>query len=80
MRRRRANQEPDTRLDWRDPDMPVLRVVEYSRGFQTWIETEEFSPEEESQNSQKTMVTTTPMAPHWTQDPTYRLTNRRKRR
>lgn len=30
--RRRRRNEPDTRLDWRDPNMPVLLRMDYGEG------------------------------------------------
>lgn len=69
MRRRRRHQEPDTRLNWRDPNMPVLRVVEC--GFRTTVE--EFPPDEEKQHAeymlQVQMENT--KTPRWIDDPSY---------
>lgn len=43
MNRRRRDRTPDTRLDWRDPNMPVLRKMEY---FGVVV-LEEIAPEDE---------------------------------
>ena len=79
MKRRRL--PPDTRPDWRDPNMPVLRKIEYTNGFQRVIRLEELTPEQESFYAKKNMdAGFNPFTPHWTQDTTYHLTNRRRRR
>jgi hypothetical protein len=70
MRNRRRTSKPDKRLDWRDPDMPVLRAMDTGM--------EALSPEEESAYSADVMVRS--IEPTWRNDPTYNLAKRRRRR
>lgn len=70
MTRRRRQREPDKRLDWRDPLMPVLRAMDTGM--------EALSPEDESAYSQ--MVMRESLEPGWRNDPTYDLAKRRRRR
>lgn len=67
---RRHRKEPDKRLDWRDPDMPVLRAM--TTGM------EEMTPEDESRYSADVMVRS--MEPTWRKDPTYNLGRGQRRR
>lgn len=67
---RRRNKEPDRRLDWRDPDMPVLRAM--TTGM------EEMTPEDESEYSRNVMLLS--LEPHWRNDPTYNLGRGQRRR
>ena len=60
--------KPDQRLDWRDPDMPVLLKVR--NGNCVW-----FTSDEAHQAAEQRMHD--PRAPNWHNDPTYNL--RRKR-
>lgn len=76
MPRRRRQREPDKRLDWRDPDMPVLRAMEYSWG----VVLEPIPPQDESEHCASMVSNSNPMAPHWSRDPTYNLAKRRRRR
>lgn len=69
MARRRRN-EPDKRLDWRDPDMPVLRAMDTGM--------EAMTPEDESKYSQ--MVMRKSIEPDWRNDPTYKLGRGQRRR
>jgi hypothetical protein len=75
--RRRRNREPDTRLNWRDPDMPVLRPWE-DRWGKVYIR--EIPPEEESEYCTSMVNNNNPNAPSWRNDPTYNLAKRRRRR
>lgn len=70
MNRRRRQREPDKRLDWRDPNMPVLRAMDTGM--------EALSPEDESAYSQDVMARS--IEPTWRNDPTYNLAKRRRRR
>lgn len=66
----RRRNEPDKRLDWRDPQMPVLRAV--TTGM------EEMSPEDESAYSADVMRRS--IEPIWKNDPTYKLGRGQRRR
>lgn len=79
--KRRCN-EPDNRLDWRDPNMPVLRVVEYTNpmGGKPQIVLEEFTPEDERKYAESVMARENPTAPNWKDDPTYSLGKPKRRR
>jgi hypothetical protein len=67
--RKRRRLPPDTRLNWRDPNMPVY-MNSNSRGM--ILCTPEFAQE----ISRKRMAYIP--APDWRSDPTYDLANRRK--
>lgn len=67
MRRRR--QLPDTRLDWRDPEMPCLLKARHERTGQVVIR--EFSPEEAQYQAQHRL--SNPFVPSFKHDPTYNL-------
>ena len=73
MRRRR---KPDTRLDWRDPNMPVIRDIEYQNGMRVWRVQELIAPEIE----QKYRIEVMQHYPRqdWRQDPTYHMAKRRR--
>jgi len=58
---------PDQRLDWRDPDMPVLLKVR--RGDCVW-----FTSDEAQQAAEQRMQD--PRALDWRDDPTYNLRRR----
>ena len=58
---RRHRKEPEKRLDWRDPDMPVLRAM--TTGM------EALSPKSESEYSQDVMQRS--IEPEWRKDPAY---------
>lgn len=78
MRRRRR--EVDKRLDWRDPDMPVLTLVKYTHRFLPPKRImEQVTPERMSQFSRQTLEAFTPLAPNWRNDPTYNLAKRQRR-
>lgn len=70
MPRRRRRNEPDKRLNWRDPDMPVLRAM--TTGM------EELSPESETAYSKDVMQRS--IEPIWQHDPTYNLGRGQRRR
>ena len=61
---RRPRLPPDTRLDWRDPNMPVL-VSTHSQGMVTW----------DPDRAQRAYADRLAMsnAPSWHSDPTYNL-------
>lgn len=46
MGKRAKKLRPDKRLDWRDPDMPVLREMEFDYGEKRLVEV---SPQEEQE-------------------------------
>lgn len=80
MSRRRRTREPDKRLDWRDKDMPVLRMMEFGWGERRL---EAVSPEEESEHCTSMVQNNNPLAPNWRDDETYNLARpgaRRRRR
>lgn len=60
--------------------MPVLRKMIYENLGGFTIKMEEIAPEDESAHCAGMVANNNPHAPHWTQDPTYHLTTRRKRR
>ena len=65
---RRKPAEPDTRPDWRDPDMPVLagaigQYVDHRKLHQLAIRNLNANPRE---------------APNWRDDPTYDLAKRKR--
>lgn len=74
---RRRREEPDKRLDWRDPEMPVLRRFENNFGEVT---IEPVSSDDEQAFHQDEMRTTNPGAPPWDWDPTYDIARRKRRR
>jgi hypothetical protein len=80
--RRRTPREEVKRLDWRDPNMPVLRMIEKqdSPFSLPYVELTPVNPKEEQEHCAGMANNSNPLAPHYTQDPTYYLTNRRKRR
>lgn len=57
---------PDTRLDWRDPDMPVLRLNERRQMI-------EVSPKYIEDYYKAKLNSPHYGAPHYTNDPTYDL-------
>lgn len=73
--RRRRRKEPDTRLDWRDPDMPVLRVFERPWGE---VALDPEPPEKEQAFRREMMMFS--QAPNWRNDPTYNLGRGQRRR
>lgn len=78
MRRRKL--PPDKRLDWRDPDMPVLRVIVHDDMFGNEVrrETIEVAPETEQVWSMRKMREG--LNPKYKDDPTYDLKGKRKRK
>ncbi len=82
MARRRRN-EPDKRLDWRDPDMWVVRKVytESPMSPEPTVTTEYVYPGEvEEQAAENMRNTTNPLTPNWKKDPTYDLAKGKRRR
>lgn len=75
MIRRRRNNEPDKRLDWRDQNMPTLRVFERPSGE---IALDPEPPEKEQAFRREMMLIST--APTWRNDPTYNLGSGQRRR
>lgn len=73
-RRRQRYTSPDG-IDWRDPDMPVLRPFEFNDGTKGL---KAFTPEEE-QEYVKCHMAGTPQK-HWRDDETYRLRKRGRNR
>lgn len=67
MRRRR--QPPDTRLDWRDPEMPCLCLARNT--FTGQLTVREFTPREIQYQSSWYMDNGD--GPHFSMDPTYNL-------
>lgn len=67
MPRRRDRRTVDRRLDWRDPDMPVLREMEFGYGDRRLVEV----PPHEEQEYCASVVDQKP-APRWKDDPSYR--------
>jgi hypothetical protein len=57
---------PDTRLNWRDPDMPVLRLNNKREMI-------EVSPEYIHSYYDRKMASLDNIAPSWRHDPTYDL-------
>lgn len=68
--RKRRRKEPDKRLDWRNPDMPVLRAMDTGM--------EEMTPEDESEYSRDVMRRS--LEPTYRNDPTYNLGRGQRRR
>ena len=68
MRRRRAITYDDRRLNWRDPNMPVLREMKFGCGEQRLVEV----PPEEEQDHCAGVVDKKPV-PSWFEDETYNL-------
>lgn len=64
MKRRRP--EPDTRPDWRDPDMLVRRNYKFHGRVVKFV------PPEYEQGYRAHLMDTVPV-PHWSEDPTYNL-------
>lgn len=81
MRRRRRN-EPDNRLDWRDPDMWVLRKVYITDRFGIEKVQDEYVYHEEVQaQAQDNMrELRNPHTPDWRKDPTYDLAKGKRTR
>lgn len=84
MANRSKKQREDNRLDWRDPDMPVLVLcdtgVRYPDGriVRTGVKMMALTPEQRRSASEQFMRTS--IDPHWRSDPTYDLANPRNRR
>lgn len=69
---KRRNLPPDTRLDWRDPDMPVIRKG-YLKGV---VVDMEVSAEHVQQFYERKMQDPNYTAPQHEDDPTYNLKKR----
>lgn len=74
---RRRRNEPDKRLDWRDPNMPVLRPWEFPDGSKGLAE---IPPQEESRHCHHQVNNGNPLAPEWFNDETYNLARRKRKR
>ena len=72
-RRTGADTSPNLRLDWRDPDMLVLRTVRSSTG----LTIRSFTPERVQQAMQRSLDMNS--APTFAHDPTYNLRRSRRR-
>lgn len=82
MARRRRDNRPDNRLDWRDTDMWVVRKVYEDAPMlaEPKVTTEYVYPGEVEEQAQENMrETRNPNTPHWSKDPTYDLAKRRRR-
>lgn len=67
---------PDTRPDWRDPNMPVMRDYRMGDGSHKTI----IDPDYERRYREYLMTdTTVPNHPNWRLDPTYDLKKQRKK-
>lgn len=64
----------DTRLDWRDPDMPVLR---YGK-FGNFTGTKEVAPKDIQRYYVAKLQQIGHLMPDWKDDPTYNLKKMRK--
>lgn len=80
---RRSKRREDKRLDWRDPDMPVLVLCDTGikhpdgRIERTGVKMLALTPEQRRSASEQFMRTS--VDPHWRSDPTYDLNRRKKR-
>src|ERR1700722_7128105 len=71
---RRRRPGPDTRLSWRDPEMPLLKRWEWPSGQ---IGLREIPPEEEQDYRLEKIALQEPGRPEWRRDETYALRQRR---
>ena len=71
MPRRRRHLPPDTRPDWRDPDMPVIRNYVMANG--THKTTVDPDYEHRYREFLITLPNETSAHPHWCNDPTYNM-------
>lgn len=71
MTRRRPT--PDTRLDWRDPEMPVIRNYVMGSGEKRTVVDHDYE-----RRYHEHLMSTPSLEPHWSQDPTYHLKRSRK--
>lgn len=71
MRRRRL--PPDTRPNWRDPNMPLVRDYTFRDGRKVTEVTPEFEQE------WRRMCMDLNQAPNWRHDPTYNLRKDRRK-
>lgn len=67
---KRRQRKPDKRLDWRDPDMPVLRPWEEPWGA---VVLKAIRPEEEQEFRDQMQHNGNPLAPGWRDDKTYNI-------
>lgn len=70
---RKPNRTPDSRLNWRDPAMPVMRDYRISNGTTKHI----IDPEYERQWREMCMEINT--MPTWRNDPTYNMRKDRRK-
>lgn len=68
----RQRNKPDTRLDWRDPNMPVIRRYVYADGSVR----ESVDPAYESRFSEHRLATG--VGVNWRDDPTYNMKKERR--
>lgn len=73
MKLKRARNQPDKRLDWRDPNMPVLMRVSYDKG-QTFQLCEIEPVAVQKYYEQKIIVNS---SPSWRYDETYDMKRRK---
>ena len=64
---RRAKLPPDKRLNWRDPNMPVLREMEFGWNEKRLVEV---PPQEEQEYCAS--VIDRKLSPSWKDDPSYK--------
>lgn len=77
--RKRRRREPDKRLDWRSPDMKVVRQVFYGNSHFARAAIEEVDPKEVQEQAIDNMSwSSNPLTPHYSRDPTYNLQRERK--
>lgn len=72
MKRRKL--PPDKRLNWRDPDMPIIRTGIINGVFQT----AEIAPQHVQQYYQIKLQRNIDIEPNWRVDPTYDLKKKKK--
>lgn len=75
MRRRRQRYTAPDGIDWRDPNMPVLRPWEFPDGS---VGLKAIDPDEEKQY-RATYGMNNPLHIHYRDDPTYRAKRKRRR-
>jgi len=71
--RRRKPLPPDTRPDWRDPNMPVCRNYTMRDGTKKLLADPDWEQEYRTWTLERT-----PAAQHWSNDPTYNLRKPRR--
>lgn len=73
---RRHRPSPDTRPDWRDPNLPCIRRYRFGNG-ETKIE---IDPDYERRYREMLVNTPDPTHPDYRSDPTYHLSKRKQSR